>query len=326
MIIDGDSPALIASAEIQILLGTYNYGQYLDAFMESLVAQDFAGWSLLVRDDASSDGTPALLEEWRRRLGGRMIILPDSGRSNLGVAGNYSRLLAASTAPYVMFADPDDVWHRDKIRTTFAAMQRCETALGAGIPCLVHTDLAIVDESLGPIAPSLWRRQGLVPDRGHCLSRMIVENTVWACTAMLNRPLATLAAPVPLESHNQDWWVALVAAAFGKIASLPQQTIKWRRHGKNDTDTTRLGAVVAQTLSAPTAMRRRLADLLDQGRPRARAFLERYRDRLTPEQIAAIDAFLLLPSLGPLARRMAVLRHRLLFTSRLRNAGMLFLL
>jgi glycosyltransferase involved in cell wall biosynthesis len=323
---DMDSSGSAVAAEIQILLGTYNYGRYLDQFMESLVAQDFAGWVLLVRDDASSDETPALLEKWRQRLGTQMAILPDSSQSNLGVAGNYSRLLAASTAPYVMFADPDDVWHRDKIRTTLAAMRRAEAARGVGVPCLVHTDLAIVDENLHPVAPSLWRRQGLVPHRGHSLSHMMVENTVWACTAMLNRPLVLLAGPVPVESHHQDWWVALVAAAFGEIVSVPGQTIEWRRHGKNDSEITRLGSVFVRTLMAPTAMRRRLVDLLDRGRPRVRVFFDRYRERLAPDQIAAIEAFLRLPSLGPLARRNAVLRHRLLFTSRLRSAGMLLLL
>jgi glycosyltransferase involved in cell wall biosynthesis len=312
--------------EIQILLATYNGARHLDTFMDSLLTQDCQNWSLLVRDDGSTDNTPTLLDHWRSRFADRMQILPDSGSSNLGVVGNFSRLLTASTAPYIMFADQDDLWHPDKISLTLAALRKRESEVGCDRPILVHTDLAMADDNLQPVAPSHWQHQGLVPERGHTLGHMMVENIVWGCTAMLNRPLARLAGEIPREARFHDWWISLVASAFGDIVSLPIQTITWRRHGGNDSEITQLSEVVRQTITGVPNMTRRLSNLLDESRPRVRCFLASYRDRLHPNQIAAIEAFLNLPSMGFLERRRAVIEHRLFFTSWTRTAGLLLLL
>ena len=310
---------------IQILLATYNGSRYLGGFLDSLVGQSCQEWSLLVRDDGSTDDTPALLQKWSARLGDRIAILPESGH-NMGAVGNFSRLLAASTAPYVMFADQDDVWNPDKISLTLAAMFRREEKTGSSRPILVHTDLHIVDDSLETVAPSHWKHQGLVPERGASLGRVLMENTVWGCTSMLNRSLANLTGEIPVEARFHDWWIALVAAAFGETVPLPVQTINWRRHGASYSEITNQSEVILRTLTGVRAMSDRLAKLLEENRPRVRLFLGRYRDRLQRDQIAAIEAFLMLPSIGFVERRRAVLRHRLFFTSRTRTAGLLLLL
>lgn len=311
---------------IQVVLGTYNLGRYLDEFMASLRAQDHAEWTLLVRDDGSKDDTPERLERWRAMLGSQIAFLPDSGAKNLGCPANFSRLLRASTAPYVMLADPDDVWLPSKLSRTLAAMQRCESAGGAQRPTLAHTDLTMVDEDLHVLARSFWRYQGLAPERGHAFSRMIVENQVWACTAMLNRPLVELVGDVPDASIHQDWWIAMVAAAFGRIVSLDEPTILWRRHSANNSPVSKLDHAAWNALTGVGRARRRLADLFAESRPRVKAFLERFRSRLQPDQVAAAEAFLNLPQMGPVERRRAILRHRLLFTSPLRNAGLVALI
>ena len=310
---------------IQIALGTYNLARYLDQFMQSLCDQDYAHWEVLARDDRSTDDTSERLIRWQERLGARMHILSDSGAKNLGSPGNFSRLLKASSAPYVMLADPDDVWLPSKLSRTLAAMQRLEATAGPQNPALAHTDLTMVDEELHVLAPSFWRYQGLTPDRGHAFSRIIVENQVWACTAMLNRPLVELVGDVPDVTIHQDWWIALVASAFGRIVSLDEPTLLWRRHSTNNSPVSQLDSAAWKAVTAAGKARQRLADLFAESRPRVRAFLERFRSRLQPDQVAAAEAFLNLPTLGPVRRRQAILRHRLLFTSPIRNAGLLAL-
>ena len=95
---------------------------------------------------------------------------------------------------------------------------------------------------------------------------------------MINRPLVELAGAIPEESHNEDWWVALVAAAFGKIVSLPEPTIAWRRHGRNDSTFTKLSEVVWSAAVAPLERRRHLHSIIKASAPRVRVFMQRYRD------------------------------------------------
>jgi len=62
---------------------------------------------------------------------------------------------------------------------------------------------------------------------------MLVQNPAYGCTAMINRALADKVAAIPLQAENHDYWVALVAAAFGKLYYLPQKTILYRQHASN---------------------------------------------------------------------------------------------
>ena len=215
---------------------------------------------------------------------------------------------------------------RTRLPSPRKATQDAEREAGVDSPCLVHTQLRMVDADLRCIAPAFWRYQGICPNPGRPFSSVLVENTVWACTAMLNRALVELAGEIPAESHHEDWWIAMVAAAFGVTVSLPEQTIDWRRHGQNDSDVSQLSSATSSALLAPRKTRRRLRDLLDANRPRVEVFLRRYGARLNARQIAAAEAFIALNSMGPIRRRWSVLRHRLLFTSWRRSAGMLFLL
>ena len=70
-------------------------------------SHDNVNWRLIARDDGSPDGTLALLNDWQERLGARMILLDPDAPKNLGLIGNYDAVLAATTARWVLTADPD---------------------------------------------------------------------------------------------------------------------------------------------------------------------------------------------------------------------------
>ena len=58
---------------------------------------------------------------------------------------------------------------------------------------------------------------------------------------MLNRRLADLVLPIPLEAPMHDWWIALVAACFGVIGAVEKPTLFYRQHGLNDTGAKKYG-------------------------------------------------------------------------------------
>ena len=140
---------------------------------------------------------------------------------------------------------------------------------------------------------------------------------------MLNRPLVELIGEIPDSDGYNVWWIALVSAAFGTIVALDQPTVLWRRHARNTSPMGGLAQAAGNALGSAKAARRRLSDLFNQSRPRMAAFLERYRDRLKPDDVAAAEAFVELPRMGPVARRAAILYHRLWFTSPIRNTGLM---
>src|SRR5437867_209307 len=219
-----------------VAMPTHNCGPWIDQFMNSLLAQDSRDWRLVARDDCSNDDTVERLEQWQARLGDRMVILPNSGGHNLGIVGNYNAVLGACSAAWVMTADPDDVWLPGKIAWTLQAMGDAERQFGATTPISICTDARVVDAELRPIASSYWQWYRMNPRLAGQLHRTGMESVAQGSTMMVNRALLNLALPIEAASPYQDWWLALVAAAFGQTVALAKPTILYRRHGGNETE------------------------------------------------------------------------------------------
>ena len=315
-----------SSDHVEILLSTYNGAEHLETLLESIIGQDHNDVTLVVRDDGSSDATLAIIRNWQARYPDRIRFFEGRLEGNVGAVGSFSRLLQASRANYVMFADQDDVWLPDKVRVTLDAMKRREGMVAPDQPILVHTDLTLVDQDLRTLSASSWAYSGIVPGRGRTFSRIMVENIVWGCTSMLNRPLIELVGSIPAGAVHHDWWIALVAAALGDVVSLRDSRILWRRHGLNVSDISNIQSNFFVAVFNAKAAREKLDKLFSENRIRVQLFVDRYGDRLKAQDLAAAKAFLHLPDRPKLARRLDIIRHGLLFSSRRRNLGLLALM
>jgi glycosyltransferase involved in cell wall biosynthesis len=316
------------SGQVDVLLASYNGERFLAEQLDSIAGQSFADWRLLVRDDGSTDGTMALLRARRAQDPGRVAILEHDG-ANSGSLRNFAALLERSAAPYAMFADQDDVWFPDKIAVTLAKMQQLERAHGPDCPLLVHTDMKVADGALHVIAESHWRFQKCDPVRGASLNRLLVQNCATGCSVMVNRALRELALPIPPEAMMHDWWLALVAAAFGRLGHVAAPTMLYRQHGANDVGARQWSVPqLARELARPAAARAFFArrdEVLRGVRRQARAFHARYAARLDPRQRALLEAYVAMEGAPWLRRKWLLVRHGFYHTGLARNVASLLL-
>jgi rhamnosyltransferase len=218
---------------VLIVLSSYNGASHIGDQIESIRRQSFREWSLLVRDDGSSDATLEIVHRFAQ-ADGRISLLSD-GRGNLGAVASFGALLEhalSRQAAYVVLSDQDDVWRPEKLERQLELLRAHEASRGAGHPTLVHSDLAVVDRDLRPIHPSFLRHQRLEHVANDPLRRLLLQNFVTGCTVMLNRALLELAVPVPPVVMH-DWWLAQCAAALGSLLFLPEATVLYRQHGAN---------------------------------------------------------------------------------------------
>jgi glycosyltransferase involved in cell wall biosynthesis len=220
-------------SNVFVVLSTYNGGAYLGPLIESIRRQTLADWTLLVRDDGSSDETVRLLRATAAE--DRRIVLLDGGE-RLGASASFGLLVQHAYdmgAEYLLLADQDDVWHRDKIERLLEQMRRAEGSAGRPSPQLVYSDLTVVDAELRTVHPSFLRHSRLRHGQGRPLRTLLGRSFVLGCASIVNRPLLQFALPLPETIASHDWWLALCAAAVGQVSYLPQSTLDYRRHGKN---------------------------------------------------------------------------------------------
>lgn len=305
---------------VDILLATFNGEAFLAEQIESVLAQSFADWRLLVRDDGSTDDSTAIVGRYVSQYPDRILLIEDQD-TGLGPAGNFARLMEHSRAPYVMLCDQDDVWLPGKIERMLVAIRELEAESAAELPLLVYSDLTVVDSDLKMIQPSFWRYMLIDPVSGGSVNRLMGQNVVTGCASICNRRLIELTLPIPAEALMHDWWMALVAASMGKLRCLPEATVIYRQHGTNTLgakdfgvmSTLRRAVVTPVQAGANTRKAQRLTQL------QATALLERLGDGMESRTQRVVGSYATLSGKGFLARRLMALKFGFLPAGLLRK-------
>lgn len=316
------APEFTIAQEIQpiaVVMAVYNGERFLEEQIVSILNQSYPNLHLYVRDDGSTDQSIQIIKSLSTQYPGRITLLQIENQ-RLGVVGNFQRLLEMvlqrGEEPYIMLADQDDIWFPDKVAGTLQTMRAMELWSGTESPLLVHTNLCVTDAHLQILDHSFWHYQHLNPARDDIRS-LCMQNMVTGCTVMVNRPLLQKALPIPDSAMMHDWWLALVASVFGVIGYLPQATMYYRQHDRNDTGAQKYtsGGYILQ------AIRRRQSgtgfwQAFQRLQKQVAAFLERYREELEPTLAADLEAFVFL---GPQSPRKD--RIRIIFSRRFRRHG-----
>ena len=312
--------------EVVLLLATYNGAAHLPELVASLGEQTYPFSRLVTGDDGSTDHTPSLVEHWTRDSEFTVTVQPRRS-APLGPGLNFGGLLAdALELPalgqrrYYLFCDQDDVWLPNKIEKLVAALKLAEQT-HPGVPILVHSDLLVVDPQLNVIDPSFWHYQNIDPAR-HKLNHLLLQNTVSGCACIFNDALAQLASPVPAAATMHDWWLALVASAFGEIVPVYDSLILYRQHAANDQGAARYNLPYITKKFWSLLAGRDFDRLIGQRIAQARAFYARYRDRLSPNHCSLLEDFISIRDQGFVERRRRLARHRLAKSGMSRNLGL----
>lgn len=297
---------------IDILLATYNGGPYLSELLQSLKAQTCGNWTLLVRDDGSDDNTLDVLNVFADK---RVRLIKDEKR-RLGACQSFSELLKYSAADYIMFCDQDDVWLPEKIELTMKKMLEAES-MHEGEPIMVHTDMVVADRNLNVLSRSFWDYQRLNPELVS-LNHLLTLNIATGCTMMINRKLKELAA-IPKAALIHDWWIALVASAFGRIERVDAATILYRQHGGNAAGALKypFGYIAARVTGLKSSK-----ELLKGAIAQGGSFYSAYEGRLPEKDRLMLYDFSNLLRMGRIQRARTLLKHRFASSGFLRNLGM----
>lgn len=194
---------------ISILTPAFDVARFVGRTLDSVLAQSFTDWEMLVVDDGSRDGTAAVV---RSRPDPRIRLLR---QENLGVSTARSRAVAEARGDAFLFLDADDWLAPDALARLSLALEARPGAVGA------HGACAFMAEDAEPDDPPLRLKAG--PPAGDLLERLLVENLFANGGHLLLRRDAVLRAK-PFLAHlryGEDWeyWIRL--AMQGPFAAVP---------------------------------------------------------------------------------------------------------
>lgn len=204
-------------------MSTYNGESYLREQIESILNQKHNDICLLIRDDGSADGTVSIIKEYADNYRNISYYVGE----NLGAKRSFLDLMkhADMRADYYALSDQDDVWLPNKIVRAIKLLKSKKK----NIPLLYASKTILVDEFLTKI-PLKIRRYAVKPSLGNAL----VENICTGCTEVFNNQLLQLVnRGVPEHEVMHDWWLYLIASAYGEVIYDDHSEILYRQHGNN---------------------------------------------------------------------------------------------
>lgn len=118
------------SNRVSIITPMYNAKRYIAQTIQSVLAQTYPDWEMIIVDDCSTDDSPAIVQEFARadqRI--RYFRQPENG----GIACARNTAIGFATGKYIAFLDSDDLWKPEKLERQLAFMRRigahfCHTA------------------------------------------------------------------------------------------------------------------------------------------------------------------------------------------------------
>lgn len=224
---------VVASPRCAVVLCTYNGERFLSAQLESLRAQTVQPSVYVLSDDASIDGTWALLQAFASdRLNAGCEVILHRNDDNLGYVRHFEQALQRADADVLFPCDQDDVWHPHKIERMLA-MFAARTDL-----LVLHGDARLVNGDGQSLGRRLFEVLEVTPDEikamheGRAFDVLLRRNIVTGAVMAMRRRLLPLALPVG-EGWAHDEWIAILGAIHGDVDTLDEVLIDYRQHGGN---------------------------------------------------------------------------------------------
>lgn len=217
---------------VTVVVAIFNGERYVGAQIESVLSQTHMPHEVIVSDNGSSDRSIEVVRAAfaRRPVDARNVRLtvlhaPEDVR---GVAANVAFALGHVSTPLFSLADQDDVWLPERLERSIAAM---------GDNVLVGTDAFIVDATLrwagrtvfGEILDGAGERVLVCRKPFEALLR---GNFMPGMTMTGRTEFAQSALPAP-DRWIHDYWLAIAAAAVGRLAVLDEPLVLYRQHSAN---------------------------------------------------------------------------------------------
>ena len=203
---------------VSIITPSFNSEKYISETIKSIQNQTYTNWELLIVDDASTDTTTSIIEEYSNK-DSRIQLTKNTLNKGAAFCRNLATKLAKGT--YIAFLDSDDLWHSDKLEKQINFMNLHQNEVS-------YTNYLHIDEE----GKSLAKRIVAMPSLSY--KKQLKNNYIGNLTGMYNAEvLGKIIAPNLRK--RQDWAVWLEAIIRNKkpAIGLQEDLAFYRVHKKS---------------------------------------------------------------------------------------------
>ena len=196
---------------VSVIMPAYNSETVIEEAIESVLAQTYFNWELLILDDHSADRTGEIARYYE---GQDTRIHYISSQKNVGTARIRNHGISLAQGDWIALLDSDDRWHREKLEKQLDLAQRTEASI-------VYTSYLLFESD------QYQQTAYLVPETTD-YEQMLLENVIGCSTAMIRRSVFE-EHRFSTEVSHEDYalWLELLKAGF-KACGCREILVDWR--------------------------------------------------------------------------------------------------
>jgi glycosyltransferase involved in cell wall biosynthesis len=212
---------------VSISIPCYNQESTIADTLDSILSQSYPDLEIIAIDDASTDGTAAILHEYQRRFPNILRVKVQA--RNLGPVASYLSIASSLTGKYVIFFAGDDLFSRGRLERQVAFMEE-------------HPEIWLsygrADFFDGRTGKSLYYSDdpfcGLRIAKGDLTSNLIRYGCfITVITAMVRAEKLNQVNHRPEFYSASDWVLMVEISAHGAVGYIPEVLARYRRHPNN---------------------------------------------------------------------------------------------
>jgi|SRR5579871_175986 len=154
--------------KVDVIIPAYNASRYLPFAIESVMAQTFEDWRILLVDDGSTDNIDETVSPYTKQLGPKLKYVK---QTNAGLPAARNTAIRNSSAEFLALLDADDVWLPCRLSESLRSFEnRPQVGLSHGFISRIDQEGMIIDtfarrhkHAEGRIAPYIYMRRVDLP-------------------------------------------------------------------------------------------------------------------------------------------------------------------
>jgi glycosyltransferase involved in cell wall biosynthesis len=218
------TPAQSESPAVSVVIAAFNAERTITETLESIAAQTFRDFEVIVVDDGSTDRTPKIAAGFSQTICLR--------QPNRGQPAARNRGIAAARGGYVAFVDADDLWKPEKLEKQVKFLAAHPES------GMVYSDAEVFDAASGNTICRVSQKCRL--HEGDVLERLLLKSFIPSPTPMVRRALFSQTGvfdEAPELAIGEDWNMWLKIAACSSVGVVREPLAKVRMHAASMTST-----------------------------------------------------------------------------------------
>ena len=203
---------------VSIVVATYNGAHFLKEQLDSILAQTYPNFEVVVVDDASKDGTLAILDYYEASNQNFSVYRAEE---NLGYLKNFQKGMLLCKGDYIALSDQDDIWLPEKISVLMRER---------GDHALIYCNSELIDANGNRLGVKLTDLKNLL-DFWSPLN-YVVGGTASGHAMIVKKEVIAQSLPVPgMVTH--DYWIGFVSTFSNPLKFVDEVLVLYRQHDGN---------------------------------------------------------------------------------------------